>query len=108
MPVYDPTIWDNENAEFLLDAVAMVKNRSQAKAVLADLLTDAEIQELGNRMKAAQLLRSGQTYDQVRAATGMSTATIAKISSWLKEGAGGYNLVFSELENQERQQDTLL
>jgi TrpR-related protein YerC/YecD len=99
MPVYDPTIWDEDAAKELLDAILRLDNKSMAQAFLADVLTNNEIQEFGNRLRTARMLKNGESYDQIQAATGMSTTTIARVSEWLKKGAGGYDLVLRSINN---------
>ena len=97
MPVYDPTIWDDELTDEFLSAVLSLDNKSAAKAFLADVLTNSEITEFSKRLRTAKMLKNGDSYDSIREATGMSTTTIARVSDWLKKGAGGYNLVIRHL-----------
>lgn len=98
MPVYDPTIWDDEAAKEFLAGIMALDNKSVAEAFLADILTASEIKEFGNRLKTAKMLRANKSYDEIRSATGMSTTTIARVSEWLKTGAGGYDLILRRLE----------
>ena len=97
MPVYDPTIWDDEAAKEFLAGIMSLDNKSVAEAFLADILTTSEIKEFGNRLKTAKMLRANKSYDEIRKATGMSTTTIARVSEWLKTGAGGYDLILRRL-----------
>ena len=99
MPVYDPTIWDDETAQEFLSGILTLDNKSVAEAFLADVLTTSEIKEFGNRLKTAKMLRANKSYEDIRKATGMSTTTIARVSDWLKKGAGGYNIVLNRLED---------
>jgi len=98
MPVYDPTIWDDEDAQEFLSGILTLDNKSMAEAFLADVLTTSEIKEFGNRLKTAKMLRANKSYEDIRKATGMSTTTIARVSDWLKKGAGGYQMVLNRLE----------
>ena len=44
------------------------------------------------------MLRAGSSYTSVCSVTGMSTATISRVSKALEHGAGGYRLVLERLE----------
>ena len=46
------------------------------------------------------MLRAGSSYTAVCAATGMSTATISRVSKALDHGAGGYHLILDRMEEQ--------
>ncbi|MBP6041808.1 hypothetical protein KA529_02210 [Candidatus Saccharibacteria bacterium] len=97
MPVYDPTIWEGEAAQEFLQAIMWLDNKSAAEAFLADILTTNEINEFGNRLRTAKMLKNGKSYDEIQSVTGMSTTTIARVSEWLKTGAGGYELVLRQM-----------
>lgn len=94
----DESIWDTDQMQQLLLAIVMVENKAQAKAVLRDLLTEKEIQEFANRLEVARLLKNNTSYDDIQAQVPVSTTTIARISKWLNQGAGGYQLVLRALE----------
>jgi TrpR-related protein YerC/YecD len=100
MPVYDPTIWEGEAAQEFLQAIMSLDNKSAAEAFLADVLTTNEINEFGNRLRTAKMLKAGKSYNEIQSVTGMSTTTIARVSEWLKTGAGGYDLVLRQLINE--------
>src|ERR1051326_8017336 len=93
-----PITWDNKKTEGLLKAILKLKNLEEAKRFFRDLLTEAELEEFGNRWLAAQMLREGKSYTTIRGKTGLSITTIARISSWLKKGTGGYRLMLNRLQ----------
>lgn len=90
-----------------LNASPLVNNLTKAFCVLTDeqdvsnfmqdLITPEEIQEFARRFEAARLLAQGKTYREVAAATGMSTATVTRISRWLHHGTGGYRAALQGL-----------
>ncbi len=86
---------DNQKTESLIKAVLALRNKAEAKKFLRDLLTQDEIAEFGNRWQAAQMLSDKISYTTIRGKTGLSSATIARISSWLKNGMGGYRLMLN-------------
>ncbi len=91
--------WDNKKTEELFRAVLTLKNIDEARRFFRDLLTEAELVEFGNRWKAAQMLDQNISYTSIRGKTGLSSATIARISKWLKTGKGGYQLMLARLHH---------
>jgi len=74
-----------------------LKNLSDAKRFLRDLLTEAELLEFANRWQAAQMLSEEIPYTAIQSKTGLSSRTIARISLWLNKGMGGYKLMIKRL-----------
>lgn len=89
--------WDNERTEALCQAILLLRDKSEAKNFLRDLLTPAELIEFGNRFYAAQMLAKGVVYSAISEDTGLSSRTIARIQHWRKEGMGGYRLMLSRV-----------
>ncbi len=83
--------------ELLCRALLSLKTREECLAMLDDLCTAAEREEMSRRLRAAALLRGGAAYNDVVAATGLSTATISRVSRCLKQGSG-YVTVLPRLE----------
>lgn len=92
-------IWEDKNAQALVEALLLVQNKEEMRSFLRDLLTEKEIQEFSLRWKVANMLSSGISYTTIVGETGMSSTTIARIQKWLTGGAGGYRLI---LERQKR------
>jgi len=92
--------WENESTEALIECLLSLKNRSEMKRFLRDLLTEQEIVEFGKRWKAANLLDQNVPYTEIEAQTGLSSATVARISKWLKRGMGGYKLALARKHKQ--------
>ena len=76
----------------LADALASLADREEARALLSDLCTPAEVHTLAERWHVAKLLDVGEmTYREIHDATGVSTTTIVRVARFLKqEGNGGY------------------
>ncbi len=91
--------WFNKDVDALCNAVVSLKTSSEAKKFLRDLLTEAEIKEFANRWKVAQMLAEKVPYTEIEKQTGMSSATIARIAGWMKEGMGGYRLMLNRLSH---------
>ena len=53
---------------------------------------------IAQRLKVAKLLRSKTSYSAINKETGVSSATISRVSRCLDYGTGGYQLVLERLE----------
>ncbi len=74
----------------LEQAIVGLKSEKEVTEFLRDLLTSRELKEFRNRWVAAQQLAEGVPYTQIEKDTGLSSTTIARVSKWLRDGAGGY------------------
>lgn len=89
--------WEISETDNLAEAILTLKNSTEVKKFLRDLLTEPEIIELGKRWKAAQLLNNKVSYARISELTGLSSATVARVSQWLNRGKGGYQVALSRL-----------
>ena len=80
-----------------MQALLALRSENEAKRFLRDLLTEAEIAEFGNRFRAAEMLTKKLPYSAVEKETGLSSATVARVSKWLQGSLGGYRLVIGRL-----------
>lgn len=85
------------DAQEFFKAILSLENEDECKMFLRDLLTEAELKEFMNRWKVARLLSQKVPYEEISKATGMSSTTIARISKWLNNGKGGYQLLLKRL-----------
>lgn len=90
------------DAKSLFSAILSLKNENECKKFFRDLLTEAELKEFMNRWKVARMLVDKIPYEEISKETGMSSTTIARISKWLTNGMGGYQLVFSRIHHNSR------
>ena len=90
-------ILHTEEVDALFDAILLLENREECYKFFEDALTVREILDIAQRLKAAKMLQSGSSYNEVCATTGMSTATISRVSKALERGAGGYRLILERL-----------
>lgn len=89
---------DGKKINDLIRAVLLLKNLSEAKKFLRDLLTESELIEFGNRWKAARMLEKKVPYAEIIKETGLSSTTIARVSDWLNRGMGGYKLILKRIK----------
>ncbi len=88
---------DEKRAEALIEAILSLKNRKEAKKFLGDLMTSSELTEFSNRWAAALMLDANISYEKIEKITGLSSRTIARVSSWLKTGTGGYKFMLRRM-----------
>ena len=89
--------WDNKEADKLLDVILALGTKSEAKKFLRDLMTGKEILDMSLRWKVACMLHNEIPYSKIEEKTGLSSATIARISKWLHEGDGGYRIMLKKM-----------
>jgi TrpR-related protein YerC/YecD len=87
-----------EEIDGLFEAILSLETVDECYAFFEDALTVKEIAEISQRIKAAKMLSAGKSYIEVCSATGMSTATISRVSKALERGAGGYRLVIERIK----------
>ena len=88
----------NKDVDALFDAIVSLKSREECYAFFEDALTVKEILDTAQRLKAARMLSDGKSYNEVCRVTGMSSATISRVSKALEHGKGGYKLVLERVE----------
>lgn len=82
----------------LYEAIVSLNNVEECGMFFDDLCTYKEVEQMAQRLKAAKLLLEGKTYAEVIAETGISSATLSRVSKCVRRGAGGYHNVI-EKEN---------
>jgi TrpR-related protein YerC/YecD len=83
--------------EELLRAFALLENADEAYALLLDLCTIREIQDMAQRLHVAEMLSGGEHYSAIQDATGASATTISRVSKSLNYGADGYAFILGRL-----------
>ena len=79
--------------EFLPDlykAIADIESVEECKALFDDLCTYKEVEQMAQRLRAAKLLLDGRTYNEVISETGISCATLSRVSRCVNHGSDGY------------------
>lgn len=83
-------IWQLPLPKQFSAALTAISNVSAMQNFLRDVMTEKEIIEMSARLEAARLLSNGTRYTDISQQTKLSSRTIARISSWLENGSGGY------------------
>ncbi len=81
----------------LFRAMLSLESEEECAAFFADLCTEAELAEMSRRLLAAHLLCANLSYADVVEVTGLSTATISRVSRCLKNGSEGYIKALSRI-----------
>ena len=76
--------------ENLFSLIASMKTAEDCRKLFSDLCTEREIEQMAQRIYAAQLLLEGRTYTQVTDLCDISSATLSRVSRCVQYGEG-YN-----------------
>lgn len=89
----------DELIEELYEGILTLETVEECYKFFEDICTIKELQSISQRLKVARMLKENMTYTQIEEKTGVSTATISRISKFLHHGTGGYNLVLERMIN---------
>lgn len=92
-------VWENEQAVILAKVLTQINDLDVMKNFMRDVMTDKEVAELSSRFKAAKMLIQGEKYAKIVEETKLSSRTVARISDWLKNGAGGYRQAVESVQD---------
>lgn len=91
--------WNSQPNKTLVEAILALETTDEAKRFLRDLMTIGEIAEFAKRLQAAQMLTKNIPYSAIEAKTGLSSATVARVSKWLRGKEGGYKTIINRLHH---------
>lgn len=74
----------------LYEMLIKVQTIDDCKALLDDLCTYKEVEQMAQRAYAAKLFLEGKTYNEIIAETEISSTTLSRISRAISHGSGGY------------------
>ena len=94
--------YHSELTENLYRAILSLENEEECRSFFEDICTVKELQDVSQRLKVAQMLKDGSSYQEVSRETGASTATISRVNKCLVYGNGGYNTVIARLSEEDR------
>lgn len=72
----------------LYELILALDSKEEVEDFLKDLCTNKEIEQMAQRIKAAELIKEGKTYTQIQEELDISSTTIARVSQALKYGKG--------------------
>lgn len=77
----------------LIQLLTQVQDEKTCRALLEDLCTAKELENMAERCYAAQLLLEGKTYNQVMELSDISSATLSRVSRCVQYGNGYKNML---------------
>ena len=89
---------DKHQVEEFYKAILSLKTVEECESFFADLCTYKEIEQMTQRIIAAKLLLTGDTYEKVIKETEISSATLSRVSKCVKYGSG-YKTVLKDEQN---------
>lgn len=79
------------------NAITKLRNAEEVTNFFSDMFTPAEAEAFIGRWQAAQMLHAGEPYVDIQKKTGLSSATVARVSQALQFGTGGYKKLLERL-----------
>ena len=79
---------NDHKIQALCDLLARTTDPEDIRALLDDLCTRKEMENMAERIFAAKLLMEGNTYNQVMAQSDISSATLSRVSRCVQYGKG--------------------
>ncbi len=76
----------------LAQAVSSLRTKEEVTLFLRDLCTLPELEAMAHRWQTVLLLEQGVPYLEIAGRVPTSTATVTRVSQWLRNGTGGYRL----------------
>ena len=89
--------WGRPENQKLIEAILALQTPEEARCFLRDLMTEGELNEFAKRLQTAELLMQKVPYSEIKARTGFSSTTVARVSKWLTSGKGGYRMMIDRL-----------
>ena len=80
----------------LCRAILSLDTMEECYQFFEDICTVGELRAMAQRLDVARMLYARNTYDDIVARTGASTATISRVKRCLNYGADGYTLVLEK------------
>lgn len=86
----------------LYKAILLLKDEQECYEFFQDLCTVSELRAMEQRFEVASLLDDGMIYNEILERTGASSATISRVNRSLSFGAGGYQVIFDRIKEEEQ------
>lgn len=80
----------------LYELLLKPKTKQEFAALLSDLCTYKEVEQMAQRAHAARLFLEGKTYTEITKETELSSATLSRVSRCVSHGSGGYRKFIGE------------
>ena len=81
----------------LFEAILSLQDKEECYKFFEDIFTTNEVLGVAERFEVAKLLYQNNTYIEIAAKTGASTATISRVNRFLANGNGSCDFIFERL-----------
>lgn len=95
----------NKDIDNLFETILRLENVEECYKFFDDLCTINELEAFGQRLVVAKMLYKKLTYQEIENVTGISAATISKISKSFSYGPGGYKMLIERMNNEKKEND---
>ncbi len=82
-------------------AILLLQSEEECYQFFCDVCTQTELRAMEQRFEVARLLTKGMVYNEILERTGASSATISRVARSLENSDGGYDSVFSRMNDGE-------
>ena len=86
----------------LAAAIMTLRTPDEVQRFLRDLCTLPELEALAHRWQTVRLLDEGIPYVEIAERVPTSTATVTRVSQWLRHGTGGYRVALDRVKRKAR------
>ena len=90
--------WRTADTDELFMTILSLEDLEECYEFFEDACTIKEILDIAQRLKIAKMLKAGVNYATISKETGVSTATISRVSKCIEYGNGGYNKAIERAE----------
>ena len=87
--------------DLLVKAILSLETEEECTALIEDLMTINEVNDMAQRMLVAKLLSEQTVYNKIVEETGASTTTISRVNRAYTYGSGGYKKALSVILEEE-------
>jgi TrpR-related protein YerC/YecD len=78
----------NQDHTELFTIISKLTTLEETENFFVDLCSPSELDAFSQRIKSAKMLINGETYENIIKETGISSATLSRISKCVKQGKG--------------------
>ena len=93
----------NESIDRLFSVISDLSTIDEFYDFCTDVCTVKELQDMAQRLQIAIMLDKGISYQNITKETGVSAATIGRVSRCLNYGSGGYRSVIDRMNEKDKQ-----
>lgn len=91
-------VFDTPEGEQFIKAITKLRTPDEVAEFLSDVFTPSEARIFSARFNAAVLLDKRVPYMEIQKTTGLSSATIARVSQAIQFGTGGYRKILDRIK----------